>query len=293
MLLHLFIQIFSLAFHLSKDKDSRLWQFRSFIPKCHKKTNLSCLNLLLKKTFTHTVTQSDVFMGQVETVSAQTACQMLLESVICWVQSRYFDLLPSMQTLWQHSGFCSKESVVVQAWLCNYLHLALCVFCVLIYSVKPSQSRRWPDRDLQWLARSSVRNGPGWHVSAMINEQVFGLVLSKWSHYWWPQSSLCVASISDDFQAPAALKGDVVILWVREGLTASGPGCSVCHGEVKLSYLDWWPHRGKFTGTAALWQPMCGLAVTCSCHHPSSLKLHLWFFITSSFYKGKSTVTRF
>lgn len=33
---------------------------------------------------------------------------------------------------------------------------------------------------------------------------------------------VCVASISDDFQAPAAVKGDVVILRVVEGLDALG-----------------------------------------------------------------------
>lgn len=161
---------------------------------------------------------------------------------------------------------CNKKPVMVQAWLCNYFHLTQYVFCVLIHSLKPSKSQRWPDQDLQWLAGSSLRNGPGWHVSAMINEQVFGSVLSKWSHYWWPQSSLCAASISDDFQAPASVKGDAVILSVREGLIASGPDWSVYHSRVKLNYLDWWPWRGKFTGTGALWQALCGLAVTCCCH---------------------------
>lgn len=167
-----------------------------------------------------------------------------------WIHNIHAD------TNWQLPWFRNKKPFMVQTWLCYYLYSTLCVLCILIVSLKPSRSRRWPDQDLQWLAGSSVRNGPGWHVSAMINEQVFGSVLSKWSHYWWPQSSLCVASISDDFQGPAAVKGDVVILWVKEGLSL-GPGCSDCHGRVKLSYLDWWPQAGKFIGTGTVWQPLC------------------------------------
>lgn len=156
--------------------------------------------------------------------------------------------------LWHRPSFCNKKTVMVQAWLCSHLHSALCVFCALIYSPKPSQSRRWPDQDLHWLPGSLVRNGPGWHVSAMMNEQVFGSVLSKWSHYWWPQSSLCVASIGDDFQASAAVKGDVVLWFCGSGKDSQprGPGSTVCHGGVKLSSLDWWPQRSKVTGTGAL-----------------------------------------
>lgn len=126
----------------------------------------------------------------------------------------------------------------------------------------------------------------------MINEQVFGLVLSKWSHYWWPQCSLCVASINDDFQAQALVKGDVVILWVREGLSASGPDWSVCHRRVKLNYLDWWPRRGKFIGTVAVWQAPCGLAGTCCCQEELSRKIYIIYIYTTDETPVSQSVTQ-
>lgn len=111
----------------------------------------------------------------------------------------------------------------------------LCL-CILIYWLKPIEARG----DLMKISTGfSVRNGPVWHASAVINEQVFGSVLSKWSHYWWPRNSLRVARISDDFQAPAGVKGDIVVVWVRK--EPSGLRSRVCHSRVKLTYLDWWP----------------------------------------------------
>lgn len=111
--------------------------------------------------------------------------------------TEYTQGIVNFQHPWTHFGSIQDFVIKGQSWFkhdCVTICSELSVFCVLIYPLKPSQSRRWPDQDLQRLADCSVRNGPGWHVSAVINEQVFGSVLSKWSHYWWPQSSQCVAS---------------------------------------------------------------------------------------------------
>lgn len=135
-----------------------------------------------------------------------------------------------------------------QTWFLQRCHKkgGICS-CVFICSRRASPWRRWPDEDQQRLADCDVRNEPGWHVSAVINEQVFVSALSKWSHYWWPRSSLSVARISDDFQAPAAVwRGLLCCAAAGQGRTAaSGLVCVFVGGS--LSGTAGWS-RGSWNG---------------------------------------------
>lgn len=107
-------------------------------------------------------------------------------------------------------------------------------------------SPHWGDL-MEICSGSCVRNEAGWHVSGVINEQVFRVVLSKWSHYWWPPE----LPISDDSQALAGCEGACCVVILTHCLG----GMATLSAKAGLSWGAWTDDlkAGSSAGTGAQW----------------------------------------
>lgn len=155
----------------------------------------------------------------------------LPHSEICRVLSGYFVFLSSVHKLWQRPRF--RDNQAVAHWAHCFLH----VNTVAEVTWWRSAQAGWLLCE-KWARQTCVR---------VINEQVFGSVLSKWSHYWWPLGSLRVASISGDLQALAACCDSAG----QQGTRRLG-GVSAMAG---LSWVPWTNDQGSSVA-ASVW-PVC------------------------------------